>query len=128
MRLIGNLTHEGAYKLQAEFVQLLQKGCVALVLDFEQVTFIDSTGIGMLLLMSAECQRVGGGLALSGTSSAVAKILKVATRNLVFRVHDDIESAFDEVETRMQEPKDDDDEKAPSKLKRERPKSANAPS
>jgi anti-sigma B factor antagonist len=114
--------------LQAEFVHLLQDGCVALVLDFEHVTFIDSTGIGMLLLLSAECQRMGGRLALSGTSSAVSKILKVATRNLVFRVHDDVESAFDEVEEHIQKREENVVAETPPKPKHEHSKSASAPS
>ena len=49
-----------------------------LVLDFSQVAFMDSSGVGLILGRLALCERYGANLALTGLSPALLRLLRMA--------------------------------------------------
>jgi anti-anti-sigma factor len=98
IRLGGALARDSAAEIQHVFLQHLERGSHRLIVDFDRVTFIDSTGIGILLQLNAECRNAGGQLALTGASSAVANVIRQATRNLIIKFYADIAAALRHVE------------------------------
>jgi anti-sigma B factor antagonist len=78
------LAVSGAIDLQTR-VQLLEAGHHALasspprlVLDLDNVTFIDSTGIGALVELGHDASDSGGGLVLRNPSRRVIRILEIS--------------------------------------------------
>jgi anti-sigma B factor antagonist len=104
--LYGSLTRDDTYPLISECMALIRRGERRLILDFENVKFIDSAGIGMLLMLSAECQQAGGRMGLSGSSSAVAEILNNVTRNLIFKLYQNAAAACEAMEALTPPPPD----------------------
>jgi anti-anti-sigma factor len=58
-----------------------------LSLDFADVTFIDSTGMGMLLLLRDECQLHNAVLSIQSPQGQVQKIFAISKFDRLFSIH-----------------------------------------
>jgi anti-sigma B factor antagonist len=63
------------------------------VLDLSEVTFLDSTGLGVLITGLKRCRSAGGNLVLVTAQPNVLKVLEITGLNDVFKVHDTVEGA-----------------------------------
>jgi anti-sigma B factor antagonist len=81
-----------------EFRELLNAtvaaGCTALVLDMTDVTFIDSTGLSVLLNALRRITRAGGRLALVCTNPTVLRLFEITRLDTTFGLHADLRSAL----------------------------------
>jgi anti-sigma B factor antagonist len=59
-----------------------------LELDLSGVTFIDSFGLGMFVMLNRTCEEHGGKLTLRSPSATVAKMLELSGLELVFPIED----------------------------------------
>jgi len=57
---------------------VLDRGCASIVLDLGDVTYIDSTMLGLLVWLSHEVKPMGGRVVLSGANDDVARILELS--------------------------------------------------
>jgi anti-sigma B factor antagonist len=73
----GELDMTAAPDLRAAIGAAIDAGATALVVDLSEVTFIDSTGIGVLLAARHRLQRSGGSLDLVCTEPNVLRVLEI---------------------------------------------------
>jgi anti-anti-sigma factor len=71
---IGGGTVEG---LRGEIDALVKEGVVSVVIDCERVDYINSTGLGMLLLCLDELEAAGGRLVLSRVSDRAMLVIEM---------------------------------------------------
>ena len=77
--LIGEIDHHLAKELRETIDGACQRmNPSLLILDFGGVTFMDSSGIGVILGRLKELQRTGGSLTILNPSAQMKKILKMA--------------------------------------------------
>ncbi len=75
----GELDHHSAGTVRDEIDETMNAfDCRHLILDFEKVTFMDSSGIGMVLGRYNKVTKRGGRIFLAGCSEFVEKILYMA--------------------------------------------------
>jgi anti-sigma B factor antagonist len=79
--------------LQERLVEVLRDGSSSIVLDLSDVTFLDSTGLGVLITGLKRCRSAGGDLVLVTAQANVLKVLEITGLNDVFKVHDTVEDA-----------------------------------
>lgn len=78
-KLSGELDHHSAPQAREALSRAMHKEpAAALVLDMAGVTFMDSSGIGVVLGRLKELQRTGGSLTILNPSAQMKKILKMA--------------------------------------------------
>jgi anti-anti-sigma factor len=65
---------------------LLRSGRASLTLDLSEVSFIDSSALGMLLLARESCEKAGGAVVLDKPQEYVDKVLKLCHFDQLFRV------------------------------------------
>ena len=65
----------------------------ALVIDLSEVTFLDSTGLKVLLTVQKQAQSAGGGLALAGVAGPVEKVIVVTGLTEIFTICPDVLTA-----------------------------------
>ena len=65
---------------------LLRAGHSALTLDLAEVSFIDSSALGMLLLARESCEKAGGVVVLNRPQEYVDKVLKLCHFDQLFQV------------------------------------------
>jgi anti-sigma B factor antagonist len=75
--LAGDLDLATASGLRVELFEVIAAGARQLVLDLEQLAFIDSTGIATLLSLRRRIHAAGGAVAVANVSDQVARVLKI---------------------------------------------------
>lgn len=84
----GRLTRgESASELRDKIHRALDSGRHSILLNMENVTFIDSAGIGELMAAANELSRLGGNLKLSALPPRVARSLKASNLDRVLDIH-----------------------------------------
>lgn len=80
--------------LRSQLHQLLVDGRVHLVLDLHDVTFLDSTGLGVLVGIQKQVRIFRGSLVIVAPSQPVLRILELTALDKVFRIHATHEDAL----------------------------------
>lgn len=70
------------------------RDCPNLVLDLTDVTFMDSTGLKVLLSIQRRADLAGGTLAVAGPTRSVRKILALTGLDQTFRLFDTVDDAL----------------------------------
>lgn len=77
--LSGELDHHAARSLREQIDGAVDRtGAKRLRLDFEGVTFMDSSGIGLVMGRYRLMQLAGGRLSVTGASERIQKIMRLA--------------------------------------------------
>ena len=78
-RLIGELDHHGAGEIRERIDNaVLQQRCQRLILDFSGLTFMASSGIGLIMGRYRLMNSLGGTLKLQGTSRRLETVIRLA--------------------------------------------------
>ena len=88
LRLVGELDHAAAQTVMPGVEEYLPRRCV---LDLTGVSFMDSSGIAVILKTDRLLRQTGGALALSGVPGQVRRVLDVAGLTKIVPVLDDRE-------------------------------------
>jgi anti-anti-sigma factor len=92
IELKGDLDSKGALAMETLLGSLLEKRLLSVVLDFDQVPFISSAGVGMLLGMVSAIREEGGEVWFAGMSNKVMSVLKLLNLQDFFKVLDSEEA------------------------------------
>lgn len=77
--LIGELDHHTAKEMREAVDNAVELNMPSLlVLDFSEVSFMDSSGIGLVMGRYRNLQKTGASLHISGASPTIYKVLKLA--------------------------------------------------
>ncbi len=93
--LRGRLDAASAPELREEFREFIASGHSRLVLEFSGASFIDSSGISVIITLLKAATVAGGDVVLARLSPPVRSILELTRLNKVFRIFDDVDSACD---------------------------------
>ena len=83
----GEIDVYTAPKLREQIVQLVEDGRYHLVVDMEQVEFLDSTGLGVLVGGLKRVRAHDGSLQLVCTQERILKIFRITGLTKVFPIH-----------------------------------------
>ena len=73
--------------LEDELVGTICAGATRVVVDLTDVTFIDSTGLGVLVRAGRELRRVDGSLFLVVTDANVVRVFEMTALDRLFPIH-----------------------------------------
>ncbi len=88
VRLRGRLTFNDHAKLRALIREMLQNKAKRQVLDLSTLEFVDSAGIGMLLIAREEMANAEKQLVLRSATGQVKRVLTVAQLNKIVTIED----------------------------------------
>ena len=71
--------------LRERFNELEEEQVKNVILNFKQVDFIDSTGLGMLVAVQSQMEKAGGTVRLLGLSKRGAELMVLTKLRLSFR-------------------------------------------
>ena len=95
LRLIGRFElEEGIYLFRDRVNALLAEGRAKIVLDFKQVTRIDSAGIGMLVAKYLSARRRGGTIKLIDLTRRSDHVMYITRLNTIFEIFDNEAAAL----------------------------------
>lgn len=77
--LDGELDHMQAERIRAQVDAAFEKSsCKHIVIDMSNVTFMDSSGIGMIIGRYKNTEKRGGQVILTGMTDAVTKLYEIS--------------------------------------------------
>lgn len=80
--------------LRERFNELEREQVKSVILNFRQIEFIDSTGLGMLVAVQSQMEKAGGAVRLLGLSKAGAELMVLTKLSTVFQIFDDEQAAI----------------------------------
>ncbi|MGH3471384.1 MAG: STAS domain-containing protein [Nocardioidaceae bacterium] len=89
----GEIDVYTAPKLRERLVELINAGHYQLVVNLEDVDFLDSTGLGVLVGALKRVRSHGGSLCLVCSQERLLKIFRITGLAKVFPIYDSIEAA-----------------------------------
>lgn len=94
VELTGQL-HAGNILLSVEssLNKILKEGPKKIVVDLSGLHLIDSSGIGVLVVSSAQVRKLGGAFRLAGAVGSVANVLAMIGLNQVIPMDPDVDTA-----------------------------------
>jgi anti-sigma B factor antagonist len=92
--LSGELDLGVAVVLRQSLDDLIRDGQVRLLIDLSDVSFIDSTALGVLLHTSKKLRRRHGRLAVVCPNPAMRNLFELVGHNLLFPVDDSVDQAL----------------------------------
>jgi anti-anti-sigma factor len=94
IRLCGALVYEEAAALRAVVTTAVHANARLFLLDLEQITRLDSSGIGLLVAMFRHVTRHGGHLKLLRPSPTARRVLGISHMTMVFDIFDEESDAL----------------------------------
>lgn len=82
-----NFAVDEADELREKLNYLISKGEKNFVLNFSRCTFIDSTGLGVLVAIYKKCKSIDGSFKLYSINQQVMKIFNMTRLDKVFEIH-----------------------------------------
>lgn len=94
VEVVGEIDVYTAPKLREAFIDLVAQGSYQLVIDMEQVEFLDSTGLGVLVGGLKRVRAHDGALRLVCSQERILKIFRVTGLTKVFPIHANLAEAL----------------------------------
>lgn len=93
IKMVGEIDHHSAVSVRADMDALIfERRPKKLVLDLSEISFMDSSGLGLIMGRYSLVRELGGTLLLRSPTAAVTKILALAGMERIIK----IERAFEE--------------------------------
>jgi anti-sigma B factor antagonist len=89
----GEVDLETASQLGDHALEALRDVSPHVLLDLTDVTFMDSTGLKVLLSIQRRADLAGGSFAIAGASRSVRKILTLTGLDQTFTIHETVDEA-----------------------------------
>jgi len=93
LTLEGEVDVYTAPRLKEELVAAIERGCVDIVVDMEKVTFIDSSGLGVLVSALRRARERDGAVRIVCTRDSILKIFRITGLDKVFPLFADLAEA-----------------------------------
>jgi anti-sigma B factor antagonist len=90
---VQRLTAQNAKTFKDEAVALIEQGAAQLIIDFSEVSFLDSSGLGALV---GVLKKVGnrGEVAVCGLNTEVEQMFRICRMDHVFNIYPDVASTL----------------------------------
>lgn len=94
VRVAGEIDVASADRLRERLARAVAEGGTDLVVDLTAVTFMDSTGLGLLVGTLKRVRTAGGRMALVIDSDQLMKIFTITGLHQVFAIHPTLDAAL----------------------------------
>jgi anti-sigma B factor antagonist len=78
-----------------KITELISSGQISVILDMKHLDFIDSTGLGTLVVAHTQLQKAGGSVKLLSVSKRNLQLMILTKLSTVFEMFDDEQTAID---------------------------------
>ena len=92
------IDHHSAERMRVQVDAAFEKSsCRHIIFDFSQVTFMDSSGIGMIIGRYKNAEKRGGKMALTGMSDEMGRLFTISGLAKIITRTDTVEEALEAV-------------------------------
>lgn len=91
---VGELDHHMATKIRREIDAAISAGSKNIIFDFSGLTFMDSSGIGMLIGRYKKVQKYGGRVVVAAPKPQVKRILEMSGLLNIIKLEPSVKKAL----------------------------------
>jgi len=95
LRVEGRLNLVTAPELRAAVQQAVEEDTARVVVDLAGVTFIDSSGLGMVIAGLKHARQAGGELRIAAAGEQVRMVLELTKLHRILRPYDSVDEALE---------------------------------
>lgn len=95
IRFSGELTIHNAHKVRAQIEGEIVKGYRRIIIELEQVTYMDSTALGMLVAIYKTARNENQKVIIAGVNENLRRLLSLTRLNTFFVVYDTCQEAIE---------------------------------
>ena len=90
----GEIDHHTATKLRGEIDKMLGGEIKNLIFDFSKLTFMDSSGIGMIMGRYKRIKKLGGKVIITSATPQIKRIIEMAGIHGIMQITPDLKRAL----------------------------------
>ena len=90
----GRLTAADAPELKSVLADLVAAGRTKVVVDLEETTFLDSSGLGALVTIAKRVREAGGQIRLAGLNDDLRSLFELTKLDTLFAIYPGVEEAL----------------------------------
>lgn len=94
VKVTGELDVFSSPRLREQLLDVIDTGPVRLVVDLSGVTFLDSTGLGVLVGIYHRLRARNGTMSFVGANERVRRVFRVTQLTKIFALYDDLDQAL----------------------------------
>jgi len=95
IRFVGELTIHNAHNFRAQIEGELAKGYQKVIIEMKEVTYLDSTALGMMVAIYKTARTDSLQIVIAGVNENLRRLLSLTRLNTFFVVFDTYEEALD---------------------------------
>ena len=95
--IIGRLDAVTAVEAEQELNQAIKDGTTKLLLNLEELEYVSSAGLRILLLITKNLQQKGGKVVLANLSANVKEIFDISGFTSIFTITDSVEDGIEAI-------------------------------
>ncbi len=92
--LAGELDMTGSEYLLQCVEHQIENGCTKMILDCDQLHFVSSLGLGMVMRAHSKMRKIGGDVKLAAVHGAIAKLISLVHLDRVFEIYPSVDDAI----------------------------------
>ena len=90
----GSLHGQSAAEFKNEIYREIERGCERVILDFSQLDYLSSAGIGLVVSILNHGRQFGSGVIVCGLQGDSLNIFRLTRLDRVFEIHPTLEDAL----------------------------------
>ena len=94
VKVTGEIDVYTAPEFKSAVTEAIETGAVSLIIDLTNVSYMDSSGFGILLGATKRLRPKGGCINLLGCSEAVTRMLSITRLDTIFGIYRNLEDAL----------------------------------
>ncbi|MGZ4812455.1 MAG: STAS domain-containing protein [Terriglobales bacterium] len=99
MEMTGRITlGRDCQQIESDVDELIRGKQTRIIFDLSGVKYMDSSGVGIMVMCSAKIKQAGGELRLAGATGVVDQTLKLTRMNVIVPTHATVEEALSAAE------------------------------
>jgi len=91
--LTGRIDSTAAVEFEEKLIEIIDAGNNSMIFDFQNIQFISSAGLRVLLLVAKKVKPYGGKILLCNLSKDVREVFDISGFSSIFEIHDSISEA-----------------------------------
>lgn len=97
IELDGELDLYNAYKVKTLYAKMAEKGINSIILDLENLDYLDSSGLGCMIHIFSDLKKHDGKMSLCHLNGAPKNLIQMTRLDKLFLIADTIEESVEQV-------------------------------
>lgn len=93
----GQIDSTASQEFEEKILEILDRGVSTLTVDFQNVKFISSAGLRVLLLAAKKVKPLGGQVVLCSMAKDVREVFDISGFSSIFSIYDNVNEALDNI-------------------------------